>query len=157
MSNIKLEFKSPASPEFVWALLSDFAHIDFFNPNLLSSHLMPGSPPRGIGTVRQCNLKDGKNYIRERVTAWDEGKSYAIDIYEGTMPVKDAYTTLGLEPSMGGGSRLYMDFHYTPKFGPLGFVMDKVMLNRMMRGMLIKLLEGLSQKAALRDQQHLAA
>ena len=157
MSNIKVEFKSPASPESVWDLMSDFANIDFFNPNLASSHLMPGSPAHGIGTVRQCNLIDGKNYIRERVTAWNEGQSYTIDIYEGTMPVKDAHTTLGLEPQADGSTRLYMDFHYQPKFGLAGLLMDKVMLNRMMRGMLMKLLHGLSEKATLRDGQRMAA
>ena len=149
MTKIIETFKSNASPEAAWALLSDFGNIDFFNPNLKDSYLLEGSSETGVGTLRQCNLADGKNYIRERVVDWKEGESYTIDIYEGTMPLTNILTTLGVRPK-GQGSELFMEMEYTPKYGPVGAIMNVVMLRRYVRGMMAKVLSGLDEKARMR-------
>ncbi len=149
MTKLIETFKSEASPEAAWALLADFGNIDFFNPNLKNSFLLEGSAEQGVGTLRQCNLADGKNYIRERVLEWNEGQSYTIEIYDGTMPLKNLLTTVGVRPR-GAGSELYMEFEYTPKFGPLGAVMNVVMLKRYVRNMMKRVLSGLDAKASER-------
>ena len=146
MTTLRVTHWTAAHPEACWALMADFGNIDFFNPHLQESYLLEGSPTCGLGTERQCNLKDGKNYIKEKVVAWTEGSSYTVDIYDGTMPVRDMLTTLGLQPK-AGGTELYMQTQYQPKFGIAGKVMDRLILRRMMRGMMLNVIEGLGEKA----------
>ncbi|MEO7222310.1 MAG: SRPBCC family protein [Devosia sp.] len=147
MTRVRVEYETTATPEACWALMADFANIDFFNPHLTGSHLIEGSPACGLGTERQCDLKGSKGYFREKVIDWQEGRSYTVDIYEGTLPVDRTVTTLGLAPWASGGTRLYMETDYTPRHGVLGVVADHLVIRRMFRSMLLKVLEGLADKA----------
>lgn len=149
MASVEVTHRTSASPQVCWDLMADFANIDFFNPHLDRSHLLPGSPSRGIGTLRQCDLKGGRGHFRERVVAWNEGESYTVDIYEGTLPVDGTVTTLGLTPE-GAGARLYMRTTYQPRHGLLGQVMDRLVLRRMFGSMLRGVLVGLAEKAEAR-------
>ena len=157
MAHLRVTHSTTASPAACWALMSNFVNIDFFNPNLKSSHLLAGSPEHGVGMTRQCDLIDGKNYIREKVIDWQEGRSYTVDIYDGTMPVRKSKTTLGLSPRADGGTDLYMDFTYTPKYGPLGAVMNVLAMRSMFRALLKKVLTGLSEKAIASERSFKAA
>ena len=147
MTRVRVEHQTKASPEVCWALMADFAHIDFFNPHLSGSHLLTGSPVCGLGTERQCDLKDGKGYFREKVIDWQEGRSYTVDIYAGTLPVDHTVTTLGLVAQTSGGTLLYMETSYTPRYGVLGIITDHLVIRRMFRSMLLKVIEGLGDKA----------
>ena len=63
------------------------------------------------------------------------------------MPVDDMHTTLGLEPRADGGTDLYMETTYRPRYGVLGAIADRMMMRRMFRAMLLKVLMGLAEKA----------
>lgn len=147
MASIRETLTSSANPATVWPLLADFGAIDVFNPALKQSFSLEGGPDEGLGAMRQCDMADGKNYIRERVTNWEVGKTYTVDIYEGTMPMKQMQATLSVEPH-GEGSLLSMQFHYTPKFGLLGRLMDLLMMRRMMRGQMRRVIGGLDETAS---------
>lgn len=151
MSRIHVTHATAASPEICWALMADFANIDFFNPHLSGSRLLEGSPESGLGTLRQCDLKDGKGYIREKVVDWQEGRSYTVDIYDGTMPVDNTVTTLGLVPQAGGGTLLYMETSYDPRWGYVGALLDRLMIRRMFATMLLGVIGGLAAKAERRS------
>lgn len=147
MTMLRFTQQTAASSSTVWDLLADFENIDFFNPNLSRSFLLTKDAEIGVGTKRQCDLSDGKNFIQEEILEWQPGEYYLIDIYNGTMPVKNAKTKLGVIPSAQGGSQVYMEFSYDPKFGPIGKVMDILMMRRMMSGLLQKVVDGLAEKA----------
>jgi hypothetical protein len=66
-------FKSPISD--VWKSWDKFGDIDAFNPNLKRSFLLEGSHSTGLGATRQCDLADGKNYIREKIIAYSPPKN----------------------------------------------------------------------------------
>lgn len=149
MPTIRVTQNTKASTQACWDLMADFGNIDFFNPNLSKSYLLSDDEQIGVGTQRQCDLSDGKNYIREEIVEWKPGEYYVINIYEGTMPIDNPVTKLGVIPSSNGGSRVYMEFSYTPRFGLVGKLMNVLMLKRMMTGMLKKVLEGLAEKAEL--------
>lgn len=148
MTRVRVEYRTNASPQACWALMADFANIDFFNPAVKNSHLVEGSPTAcGVGTQRHCDLENGMGYIREKVVDWQEGRSYTVEIYDGTMPIERTLTTLGLEPDGNGGTMLYMVSDYTPKFGWFGRIVDPIMLRPMLTGMLRKVIIGLADKA----------
>ena len=152
MTNLSVTRKSKASPEACWDLLADFGNIDFFNPHVGKSRLLDDSPERGIGAVRQCDLADGKNYLRERITDWQEGNSYTVSLYESSMPLKNTFITLSVKPDQEG-SILEMDMDYTPKYGPLGALMDVVILRRMMEKTMRSVVQGLDEKAVVHSPE----
>ena len=161
MPRIHVSTTTSANSRTCWKLLADFAHINYFNPNLSNSYLLPRSGESdgeiGVGTLRQCDLRDGKNFIRERIIDWQPGTSYTVDIYEGSMPLDKSISTIGVRPNAGGGSTVYMDFEYTPSFGILGRIMNLVMLRPMMTSMLQKVVDGLAQKAEIATDRNATA
>jgi hypothetical protein len=150
MAHVRVTHATSAAPALCWELMADFANIDYFNPHLSESRLLEGSPANGLGTTRHCDIKGGKNYIRERVVDWQEGRSYTVDIYDGTMPVTGMMTTLGLSPRPGGGSHLFMETSYTPRYGIVGKAMDVLAMRRMFSRMLLDVIKGLAEKAEAR-------
>lgn len=157
MTMIRVTQKSTARPSDIWALLADFSNIDFFNPNLSRSYLLSDQEEIGVGTKRQCDLKDGKNYIREVILEWNPGQSYTIDIYQGTLPVNNAITKIGVLPASNGGSLAYMEFSYTPKFGFFGLILNQLMLKHVMKFTLQKVVNGLAEKAERADEISMVA
>lgn len=146
MTILTANCNSTAAPGPIWRLLSDFGAIDAFNPLLKESHLLEGSREAGLGAERQCTMKDGRNYIHERVVEWNEGRNYTIDIFAGTLPLRDIRTTMGVEP-VGQGSQITMRMAYQPKLGVFGRIIDPVVLRPMMRRMMHKVVRGLARKA----------
>ena len=146
MPAITVTRKTRATPATAWALLSDFGAIDAFNPTLKESHLLDGSCEIGLGAERQCTLKDGNNYIHERVIDWQEGRSYRIAVFGGTMPMDDITAELAVEPDITGAA-LRMTMTYRPRWGLAGRLVEPVLLRPMIRRMMRKVLDGLASKA----------
>lgn len=146
MPTITVTRKSKASAARVWDLMSDFGAIDAFNPTLKESHLLDGSCEIGLGAERQCTLKDGKNYIHERVVDWQEGRSYRIEVFGGTMPLEDIVAELAVQP-VDAGSILRMTMRYHPRWGLIGRLVEPVLLRPMMRHTMRKVIGGLAEKA----------
>lgn len=146
MPTITVTRKSKASAARAWDLMSDFGAIDAFNPTLKESHLLDGSCEIGLGAERQCTLKDGKNYIHERVVDWQEGRSYRIEVFGGTMPIDDIVAELAVEPE-GAGSVLRMTMQYRPRWGVVGRLVEPVLLRPMMRRTMRRVIGGLADKA----------
>jgi hypothetical protein len=146
MPTITVTRNTKAAPATAWALLSDFGAIDAFNPTLKESHLLDGSCEIGLGAERQCTLKDGRNFIHERVVDWQEGRSYRIEVFGGTMPMDDLMAELAVTPDHAG-SVLRMTMSYRPRWGLLGRLIDPLVLRPMMRHTMHKVIGGLAAKA----------
>lgn len=127
-----------ASLKDVWASWDKFGAIARFNPNLNSSHLLPGSCETGRGAERQCNLADGKNYIRERIVDYAPQSRIVIDVYDGTLPLKSAKTTVSFRATGSKQTEVLMRMEFVPKMGLLGRTMVP-----MMKPQFKKLLNGL--------------
>ena len=151
MASIRETLTSSAAPATVWPFLADFGAIDVFNPALKQSFSLEGGPDHGLGAMRQCDMADGKNYIRERVINWEAGKTYTVEIYEGTMPMTLIHATLSVDPH-AKGSLLAMQIDYTPKFGLLGKLMDVLVMRRMMRGQMQRVIGGLDATASKKSK-----
>ena len=122
---VKKTVKAPL--EQVWASWDDFGNIYRFNPNLRSSRLLPESKASGIGALRQCDMADGKNYIREKIIGYRDQKEIVIDIYEGTMPLKSAVATVSFLSPESEHVVVKMEMDFKPKFGLLGALMIPMM------------------------------
>lgn len=135
-----------ASASSLWAYLADFGNIQRFHPLLDSSHYVEDSEQGELGATRQCDLSDG-NYLKERVIDWQPDSHYTVDIYESSMPVKEAKATLGVRRIAANQSEAYMEMTLTPKYKimqPMMYLNFKFFaIPKILKG-----LEELSQKEA---------
>lgn len=115
-----------APQEKVWAALADFGNIYIFNPIVTTSHLT-STRPNGLGATRHCDFKGGS--IEERIIEWTNGRSMQVEIYAGknAPPFKKAVATITVKEKVGG-TLVKGSLNYSMKFGPIGLLMDKLMV-----------------------------
>ncbi|MEM1415469.1 MAG: SRPBCC family protein [Myxococcota bacterium] len=141
MSEVHLTRVVAASPEAVWAALADVGGVHRFHPYVERSPLTEGSAEGGVGAGRTCHFYDG-NHVVEEVIRWEPLEAVEVAIVRGSMPLKDARAGFQLTPE-GAGTRIDLRMSYTPKLGPLGALMDVLMMRRKFRTLLAEVLEGL--------------
>ena len=125
----------------VWQSWDAFGDIDQFNPNLKRSFLLEGSSATGLGATRQCDMADGKNYIRERIVDYVPQRRLEIDFYELSMPLKSARATFNFHEKDATSTEVVMKMDFVPKFGPFGALMIPIMKPQFKK-MLMAMLEG---------------
>lgn len=144
MANITVKRTVEATNDRVWKLLNDFGSIHRYHSGVQTSPITDGTPASGVGSERVCNLYDG-NHLTERVVESEAGKRLVIDVVDTSMPMKTASGSFDLRPAGEGKTEVTMTMDYVLKFGPLGMIMDKLMLERSMTRALDALLAGLDQ------------
>ena len=137
-----------APVEKVFATWNDFGNIDRYNPNLSRSFLINDSAAGGLGAMRQCDLSDGKNHVRERIIGFVEDQQIQLEIFESTVPIKYALVTVDFKPLAADRTHVSFRFDFTPKMGVLGKMMGPL-IKGPMRKALVALLTG--NKAYLED------
>ncbi len=146
MTTITREIKIDASQEKVWEILADFGGIYKFNPGVSSSH-STSSANSGVGATRHCDLLPAGS-VEERIFEWKEGQAYKVEIYsgKGTPPFKSAVGQLEAKPD-GNGTLVRMRFEYSLKFGPIGALMDRLMVRSQFSKAIPGILAGLKHYA----------
>ena len=127
MAKVTLKRTVNAPVAKVWESWNDYGNIDKFNPNLNRSFLIGDNGTTGLGATRQCDLSDGKNYIQEKIIDYVPERRLAIDIYNGTMPLKRATATVEMRPLSATRTEMTFTMEFTPKFGLLGKPMVPLM------------------------------
>ncbi len=100
---------------------------------------MQDSEQTGVGALRQCDLADGKNYIRERIIGYEPQRKLVIDIYEGSLPLKSAVAMFTFRAINLQKTEQTMQMEFQPKFGLLGKLMIPMMkpqFRRMLQALL---------------------
>ncbi|MFC1975698.1 SRPBCC family protein [Chloroflexota bacterium] len=131
MTTLTREVRIKAPKEKVWEMLADFGNIHLFSPGVPQSYLT-SDQQRGVGTTRHCDLAGGpiqNASVEERIIAWNEGESMQIEIYEGTgtPPFKKAVATISVRED-NGGTLVTGTLAYSLRLGPVGYLMDKLMV-----------------------------
>ncbi|OJJ18301.1 hypothetical protein BKI52_26140 [marine bacterium AO1-C] len=128
MTYIEKSLIIDAPKNVVWEALADFGAIKKFHKGLKDSYAT-SEANGGLGATRHCDLKP-MGSIEERITRWEEGSLYTVEIYEGkkTPPFKTAFATLKVESINANQTKAYFIIEYTLKFGLLGQLMDAMMV-----------------------------
>jgi len=141
MAEISLSKTVNAPAGQVWASWDDFGNIYKFNPGIAASKLLSDcDAATAVGTRRECEFEDGRNWVRERVTAYHPGKLIAFEVYEGSFPIKTMQLAIELEPLGDDRTEVRMLVEFEPKGGLLGRLMVPLMKRRF-RGILGALLD----------------
>ncbi|MEM7106371.1 MAG: SRPBCC family protein [Bacteroidota bacterium] len=112
---IKAKRQIDAPSEALWNYLADFSNIHKFHPLLKGSSYIEGTESCEVGGKRQCDMKDG-NILKETIIDIKEGSHYTVEIYETSMPIKNAVATLGVRPLGEKKSEAYMHVGLIPKY-----------------------------------------
>lgn len=136
--NVKKVIDAPV--EKVWESWDDFGNIYRFNPGINASRLL-GEDSTGIGAMRECDLKDGKNWVRERIVEYVPLKKMRISIYESSMPIKTMTATVTFRSISDAKTEVDFTAEFEPKMGFLGKLMAPLM-KRQFRPLLASMLDG---------------
>lgn len=133
--------------EVLWALLADFGAVHRYSGGVESSPINPGTPTTGLGAERNCKLYDG-NHIQERITEFVEREALGLEVFDTSMPLDSGNARFSLSPTKNGGCEVTMTMNYVVKWGPLGRLLNTLMLRRAMTSSLERLLEGMDGYAS---------
>jgi carbon monoxide dehydrogenase subunit G len=127
MSELHHTIKINAPLDRVWEVLADLEAVRHYNPMVASARYI-SSNREGIGAARQCDLKP-KGYVKERVIGWEPKQAITLELYEHQWPIRLMRWRTALKPD-GTGTLVTQDMEYDMKFGPLGRLMDALMMRR---------------------------
>lgn len=130
MTTLRATIDIDAPTDKVWEAIKDFGNIHRFNPSIPRSHLT-SDQEHGVGTTRHCDFNVAGASVRERITDWQEGRSYSVDIYEKSrIPfLKNITGHVAVEPSPRGSTGIF-EMGYETSAGPIGRLMERMLRKR---------------------------
>lgn len=119
----------------LWQSWDRYDEIYRFNPVINQSPLLPQSASTGIGAARHCKHVDGKTYLKERIIGYQPQEHLVIDVFDANVPLKEAVVTLDFAALSAEQSRVTMRIRFTPKFGPIGWLMTPLIKKQFRKGL----------------------
>jgi ligand-binding SRPBCC domain-containing protein len=127
MTTIRHEVRADCPPERVWALLSDLEAVQRYNPTVRTA-IVQGTRRTGVGAIRACELLP-KGRVVERVTHWEDGLAVGLEVAESDWPIHFMRWVTRIEPA-GATTRITQSLEYKVKFGPVGWLLDNLLMKR---------------------------
>ena len=127
MTTIHHEVHANCPPERVWTLLSDLEAVQHYNPTVRVVTVQ-GSRRTGVGAERACELVPIGRVV-ERVTHWEEGRAVGIEVAESDWPIHFMRWVTRVEP-VGASTRITQSLEYKVKFGPVGWLLNNLVMRR---------------------------
>lgn len=137
-----------APVETVWKALADLAAVQNYNPMVASARVI-SARAEGVGAMRRCELKP-KGWVEERVWHWEPPHAIGLEIAASEWPVVFMKWKTELEKD-GSTTLVRQEMDYKVKFGPIGTLMDVLMMRRMLNKGIGDAFESLKRYAE--DQQ----
>ena len=119
-------------PSEIWETIADLENIALFHPLIRSAHYT-STERQGIGAVRECRLHPFGS-LTERIAEWEYEKFYTVEVIGGSMnhPMRYLLGRLSLQ-NTAEGTIAEISFRYRMKFGPVGRLMNRMMIRPQFR------------------------
>jgi ligand-binding SRPBCC domain-containing protein len=127
MTVLENSIRINASPDKVWSVLAALDALDQYDPGVKRSEIVSTSR-EGQGAARRCDLVPG-GWFKEKVADWRPHEALSFELFECTLPVrrlKHSYTLV----ADGGATLVRQRMEYELKFGPIGKLMDTLMVRK---------------------------
>ncbi len=144
MTTIRHEARANCPPDKVWALLADLEAVQRYNPGVRTATI-EGGQRTGVGAKRACVLVP-KGRVVERVTHWEDGRALGLEVTASDWPIHFMRWVTRLE-AQGGATRITQELEYKVKFGPLGWALDHLVMNKKLTSSIDKVLAQLIEQA----------
>ncbi|SEL78594.1 SRPBCC family protein [Haloferax larsenii] len=126
----------------VWNTIDDFGNVYRFHPDLEHSENI-NDAVTGEGAQRQCDFYDGGT-IREEVVESVPEQRQVTNVFDlGSFPLKEMVGGFDLKPLDENSTEVTFTMSFVPKYGPVGWLMAKVMMNGQFRDIAEGILAGL--------------
>jgi hypothetical protein len=128
MTTLHHQIRIEAAIDIVWAAIAgDLTAVQHYNPTVASARLL-GSQREGVGAARRCELEP-KGFVEERVCEWTPKKAIGIEVTASEWPI--VFMTWKTELAADGKATLVtQEMNYKLKFGPVGALLDVLMMRR---------------------------
>lgn len=110
----------------VWDTLADLEGVGHWNPAIDRAECL-SDRRQGVGATRRCWMHPS-GWMTETVSEWEPMRRIAFTVDEAT-PLRGGLGRFVLSDTVGG-SRVRASFDYEMRFGPLGPVIDRLLVHR---------------------------
>jgi carbon monoxide dehydrogenase subunit G len=133
----------------VWRTLADLEAVELYSPSVKTATYTLDERER-VGASRYCDFH-GPGSVNERVVNWEEGERLGIHIEKG-FPAEDVIADFRLRDE-DGGTRVDVHFSYERKYGPIGALMDRLMMRSYAEKAMHSLVKGLKRHTETGERQ----
>jgi ligand-binding SRPBCC domain-containing protein len=128
MTTLRHEIRIDAPADRVWqAIAGDLTAVQHYNQQVASAKLL-GPQRDGVGAARRCELKP-KGFVEERVWEWSPKKAIGLEVSASEWPIVFMKWKTSLSEE-GGATVVSQEMEYKLKFGPLGALMNALVMRR---------------------------
>jgi ligand-binding SRPBCC domain-containing protein len=127
MTVLENQIRIEAPPERVWSVLASLDALANYDPGVSEAEIV-SEAKNGPGAARKCDLAPG-GWFKERVGTWRPNEALSFELYECTLPVRSLRHSYTLVPD-AGGTVVRQRMEYRLKFGPLGRLLDALVVRR---------------------------
>lgn len=132
-----------APTDRVWDALDDFGGVWKYNPNVASSQII-NDIETGEGACRECVFSDGSR-IEETIVDYDPGEGYTVEFTDvGSYPLVSNVVRIDVEAVDDHHSKVTFSAEFQPKYGPLGWLLGRVLMEQRFENRFDEVLEGLA-------------
>jgi len=139
MKPMQSDLRIDAPRYVVWDALADIRTVVAWNPGIDDVECL-SEQTTGLGARRRC-FTHPSGWLTESITEWDEGTSIAFSV-EDAPPLKNGLARFGMRDDEEG-TWLTASFDYELKLGPIGPVIDRLVVHRQLSAAWSRGLEGL--------------
>ena len=145
MHEVTVTREVDAPVDRVWAAFDDFGGVYRFHPGVERSFATTEATS-GLGAGRQCDFYGGGT-IREEVIGYEPGRSMRVEFVDtGPFPMTRNVAEIAVQPlDDGDRTAVTMRSRFTPKYGPVGWLMAQFVMKRRFRSVLAGVLDGLER------------
>lgn len=140
MADIEHSITINAARDKVWESWDRFGEIARFNTALRASSLLEGSAATGTGARRRCDLKNGKNYLKEQIGDYIAQELMEVLVFDTDLPVKTVQLRFSFSAPSASATKIDVTGNFTMKFGVLGKLL-KIVARKGLRADVARLLQ----------------
>ena len=128
MTTLHNEITIDAPIEKIWAALANMEELEKYDPTVLKSTATTDAK-NGLGTARKVDMRDGKNWFREKVTVFKPNEALAFELTACSFPIHQLTHSYSFHAT-GSQIKVKQVMQYQVKFGLLGRIMDGLMIRK---------------------------
>jgi ligand-binding SRPBCC domain-containing protein len=142
MTTLHHRIRIAAPVETVWRTLADLTAVREYNKMVVSTRVI-SERGEGVGAMRRCELKP-KGWVEERVWHWEAPRAIGFEVAASDWPVAFMRWKTELQAD-GGGTLVSQEMSYRVKFGPLGALLDMLVMRRKLDGSIAGIFDSLKR------------
>jgi uncharacterized protein YndB with AHSA1/START domain len=131
----------PAPLAQTWSAISEMRAVQDWHPNVARAEVLT-EQGSGVGASRRVEFQDGNSVVE---TVVEESELEFTTMKMSDMPMlKDALVTIRTQQSAAGTTEVTFSIDYGMQYGPVGWLLNALMMKRLFRKVFGVALAGLS-------------